>query len=100
VRKNVTILSIGGYKKNLFENNTDPDFFYESYDHLEALERLFYIVEEGNMNFGMLTGEIGCGKTTTRSVLKDRLSPLKFDIIDLENSNLSLILFCLSVSIG
>jgi len=78
-----------GVTKKPFENNTDPDFFYESYDHLEALERLFYIVEEGNMNFRMLTGEIGCGKTTTRSVLKDRLSPLKFDIIDLENSNLS-----------
>jgi len=70
-----------------FENNTDPDFFYESYDHIEALERLFYIIEEGNMNFGMLTGEIGCGKTITRSVLKERLSSIKYDVIDLENSN-------------
>jgi len=72
-----------------FENNTDPYFFYESYDHIEALERLFYIVEEGNTSFGMLTGEIGCGKTITRSVLKERLSPIRYDVIDLENSNLA-----------
>jgi len=82
-------LEYWGLNQKPFENNTDPDFFYESYDHVEALERLFYIVEEGNMNFGMLTGEIGCGKTITRSVLKDRLSPIKFEVIDLENSNLA-----------
>jgi general secretion pathway protein A len=40
------------------------------------------------MNFGMLTGEIGCGKTITRSVFKKRLSPIRFDVIDMENSNL------------
>jgi len=82
-------LEYWGLNRKPFENNTDPDFFYESYDHIEALERLFYIIEEGNMNFGLLTGEIGCGKTITRSVLKERLSPIRYDVIDLENSNLS-----------
>ena len=82
-------LEYWGLHRKPFENNTDPDFFYESYDHIEALERLFYIIEEGNMNFGLLTGEIGCGKTITRSVLKERLSPIRYDVIDLENSNLS-----------
>jgi len=81
-------LEYWGVHRKPFENNTDPDFFYESYDHIEALERLFYIIEEGNMNFGMLTGEIGCGKTITRSVLKERLSPIRYEVIDLENSNL------------
>ena len=81
-------LEYWGLNQKPFENNTDPHFFYESYDHIEALERLFYIVEEGNMNFGMLTGEIGCGKTITMSVLKDRLSPIRYDVIALENSNL------------
>ncbi len=93
VEKNATekvydYLEYWGLHRKPFENNTDPDFFYESYDHIEALERLFYIIEEGNMNFGMLTGEIGCGKTITRSVLKERLSPIRYDVIDLENSNL------------
>jgi len=82
-------LEYWGLHRKPFENNTDPDFFYESYDHIEALERLFYIIEEGNMNFGLLTGEIGCGKTITRSVLKERLSPIRYEVIDLENSNLT-----------
>ncbi len=87
-QKAIDYLEYWGLKEKPFENTTDPDFFYESYDHIEALERLFYIVEEGNMNFGMLTGEIGCGKTITRSVFKKRLSPLQYDVIDMENANL------------
>jgi general secretion pathway protein A len=81
-------LEYWGLDEKPFENTSDPDYFYESYDHIEALERLFYLVEEGNMNFGMLTGEIGCGKTITRSVFISRLSPVRYEVIDMENSNL------------
>ncbi|MCP4714325.1 MAG: AAA family ATPase [Deltaproteobacteria bacterium] len=82
-------LEYWGLDAKPFENNTNPDYFFESYDHIEALERLFYVVEEGNMNFGMLTGEIGCGKTITRSVFKKRLSPIRYEIVDLENANMA-----------
>jgi len=54
-----------------------------------ALERLFYIVEDGDMHFGLLTGDIGCGKTITRLVFKKKLLGQSYELVDLENANLS-----------
>lgn len=72
---------------NPFVNICNTELYYEGYDHIEALNRLIYLIEEGSMNFGMLTGEIGCGKTMTRHMLRNRLDPSNFDIIDFDNSN-------------
>ena len=55
-----------------FENTPDPDFFYPSSEHEEALDRLLYLMEE-RMGAGMLTGEYGSGKTTMVRVLRERL---------------------------
>ena len=71
-----------------FTNICSPEFYYESYDHIEGLNRLIYLVDEGNMGFGMLTGEIGCGKTMTRHVLKERLAPKNTQVLDLDNCSL------------
>jgi len=38
------------------------------------------------MLFGMLTGEIGCGKTLTRAVFTERLEARKFRVVTQENS--------------
>jgi len=40
------------------------------------------------MNFGLLTGEIGCGKTITRTVLENKLEKEGFQVVSIENSNL------------
>ena len=56
-----------------FEMDSDPSFFFESRAHGEALARLLYLVADQGMGMGMLTGEIGAGKTITLSVLKNRL---------------------------
>lgn len=56
-----------------FQDNNDPRFYYKSSDHLEALERLHYVTESGSMNMGMLSGEVGTGKTITKLVLLDSL---------------------------
>ncbi len=63
------------WKLNLppFQDNNDPRFYYKSSDHLEALERLHYVTESGSMNMGMLSGEVGTGKTITKLVLIDSL---------------------------
>jgi general secretion pathway protein A len=71
-----------------FINVCNPDYYYESYDHIEALNRLIYLIEEGNMGFGVLTGEIGCGKTMTRQVLKKKIDTQHFRVLDMDNSNL------------
>lgn len=72
-----------------FEGNRDSKFFYPSKSHEEALERLLYICRDRNMNFGLLTGEVGCGKTITRTVFEKQLEKEGFQTVCIENSNLS-----------
>ena len=67
----------------------DTRFFFQSRDHDEALDRLTFLVEEQTMLFGMLTGEIGCGKTLTRAVFSERLKSRKFRVVTQENSAFS-----------
>jgi len=70
-----------------FEEASDTRFFFESEGHREALDRMLYVVNDRNMNIGLLTGEIGSGKTLTRNVLFNSLPQRQFEIIDFENSN-------------
>ncbi len=70
-----------------FEEVCDTRFFFESDDHREALDRMLYIVNDRNMNMGLLTGEVGSGKTITKNVFLNSLSRHNFEIIPFENSN-------------
>lgn len=70
-----------------FEEVNDTQFFYESADHREALDRLCYVVNDHNMNMCLLTGEIGSGKTLTKNMFIDSLDRSRYEIIDFENSN-------------
>src|SRR5512135_3060732 len=54
-----------------FSKTPDPKFLYLSRTHEEALARLQYAVEEREIV--VLTGEIGCGKTTLTRALMDSL---------------------------
>ncbi len=65
--------SFWGLNSAPFQDNNDPRFYYKSSDHLEALERLHYVTESGSMNMGMLSGEVGTGKTITKLVLIESL---------------------------
>ncbi len=69
-----------------FEATWDTRYFFRSPDHDEALSRLTFLVEERTMNIGMLTGEIGCGKTLTRAVFSRKLDPARFQVVTQENS--------------
>jgi len=46
-----------------FETDPDPNFFFESAQHAEAMSRLQFISQDKGINIGVLTGEIGSGKT-------------------------------------
>lgn len=74
-------------KEKPFEELCDTRFFFESEDHREALDRMLYVVNDRNMNMGLLTGEVGSGKTITKNVLIGALPRLDFEVIDFENSN-------------
>jgi len=54
-----------------FSKTPDPRFLYLSRNHEEALARLQYAVEEKELV--LLTGEVGCGKTTLTRALMDTL---------------------------
>lgn len=70
-----------------FEATWDAKFYYQSRDHEEALNRLLFLVGEQSMNMGMLTGQVGCGKTLTRAVFLQKLDPRRFCVVSQENSN-------------
>ncbi|MBN1129452.1 MAG: AAA family ATPase [Chitinispirillaceae bacterium] len=74
-----------------FEELCDTRFFFESEDHREALDRMLYVVNDRNMNMGLLTGEVGSGKTITKNVLTGSLPAHQFTTIDFENSNFSFV---------
>jgi len=58
-----------GLREKPFSKTPDPRFLYLSKGHREALARLQYVIEEREL--ALLTGEIGCGKTTISRALMD-----------------------------
>lgn len=60
-----------GLESKPFTKTPDPRFLYLSKTHEEALARLQYAVEERDLI--VLTGEVGCGKTTLTRALIDSL---------------------------
>ena len=80
-----------GLTEKPFEEVNDPRFFFASEDHREALDRMYYVVNDHNMNISLLTGEIGCGKTITKKVLLTELPADRFEILDFENSSFAFV---------
>lgn len=62
-----------------FENVPDPEFVYLSSKHDEALIRLLYATKS-QKGAAMLTGEIGCGKTTTSRLFIQGLAADEYEI--------------------
>lgn len=62
--------------------------FYSSPQHEEALNRMLYVVRH-RKGVGMLTGEVGCGKTTVTRALAACLSGEPYEVVVLANPALS-----------
>ena len=77
-----------GLKEKPFENTPDPRFLYFSSEHMEAISRLVYTVEEVK-GATLLTGEYGCGKTVLSRLLFERLPAEKYDVALVTNPLLS-----------
>lgn len=69
-----------------FENTRDTRYFFPSSVHAEALSRLFLLAQDRNMGIGVLTGEIGAGKTLLRTLLYARLASEQHLRVSIENS--------------
>jgi general secretion pathway protein A len=85
----VEFLEHWSLRERPFEPTWDPRFFFQGRAHDEALQRLSFVVSEQTMLLGLLTGEIGCGKTLTRAVFADRLDRRQFRVVTHENSSFS-----------
>ena len=72
-------LDYWGFRRFPFENVPDPDFFYLSKTHEEGLTRLIYAARM-RKGAAMLSGDIGCGKTTLAKVYVQELFAEQFDI--------------------
>ena len=77
-----------GLKEKPFENTPDPRFLYFSSEHMEAISRLVYTVEEVK-GATLLTGEYGCGKTVISRLLFERLPVDKYDVALVTNPMLN-----------
>ena len=64
-------LEFYGLGRKPFSKTPDPSMLFESPAHAEALARMEQAVEDRELM--VLTGEIGCGKTTLSRALLDRL---------------------------
>jgi general secretion pathway protein A len=72
-----------------FDNTRDARYFFPSAGHAEALSRLLFLAEDRNMGMGLLTGEIGSGKTLLRTVLHARINTETHVRVSIENSLLA-----------
>jgi len=77
-----------GLKEKPFENTPDPKFLYSSHEHLEAVTRMTYAIEE-RKGAAMLTGDYGCGKTLISRRLFEMLPQEKYDVALVTNPLLS-----------
>ena len=77
-------LEYWGLQKTPFGNVPSRDVFYRSPQHEEALRRLLYAIEH-RKGVAMLTGEVGCGKTTVTKTLSNHLGRDRFQFQILSN---------------
>lgn len=84
-----------GFNEKPFSKTPDPRFLFMSRNHEEAFARLQYAVEEREI--AVLTGEVGCGKTTLTRLLIDSLGD-RFRVVLIVNPRLTSFDFIKTVS--
>lgn len=84
-----------GLREKPFSKTPDPRFLFLSRGHDEALARLEFVVREREL--AVLTGDIGCGKTTLSRALMDRLGP-EFRFCYIINPRLNAVEFLRTIS--
>lgn len=77
-----------GLREMPFSITPDPKFLYLSPTHLEALQHLRYGIEQ-KKGFIVLTGEVGCGKTTLCRQLLTELDPGRYETALILNPRLN-----------
>ena len=63
-----------GLREKPFVMTPDTRYFFPSSKHTDALNHMVYAIQE-RRGFVVITGEIGCGKTTLSRILLQKLEP-------------------------
>lgn len=79
--------SYWGLKVSPFENVPDSKFYFPSQKHEEGFQRLVYGVEARKGSV-LLTGEVGCGKTTLSRLFVLHLAQEQYDIALIANPSM------------
>ncbi len=87
--RNVFSWTLETSAREAFANTRDSRFYYKSPCHKEALSTIRALVEDGNQEFGLLSGDTGLGKTLLRTVLHRALDPSRFVRVTIETSLLN-----------
>jgi len=82
-----------------FENIPSSDLFFPSPQHEEALSRLLFAVHQGK-GVSMLTGDVGCGKTTVSRIVARRLTNEGYTVRTIVNPALDPLDFLQSVALS
>lgn len=82
------VYSFYGLEEQPFNITSDPNFFYKSRHHEEALFNITYGIQT-RKGFIEVTGEIGTGKTTLCHMIIDQLNPAAYKSALILNPNLS-----------
>jgi general secretion pathway protein A len=77
-----------GFREMPFNITPDPKFLYLSPTHLEAMQHLRYGIQQ-KKGFIVLTGEVGCGKTTLCRQLLDEIDSHHIETALILNPRLS-----------
>jgi type II secretory pathway predicted ATPase ExeA len=76
-----------GLERTPFPRDIPTDKLFHAPEHQEALARLNYLVR--TRGFGMLTGAVGSGKTTTIRALHQSLDPARYRFLYVSRSELA-----------
>jgi general secretion pathway protein A len=71
-----------------FINVPNRKVFFHSPQHEEALHRLLYVVQH-RKGVAMISGEVGCGKTTLVRALLNYLPDHRYDVLNISNPALN-----------
>lgn len=77
-------LEYWGFERFPFDNVPDPEFFYLSTPHREALTRLVYTAER-QKGCALVAGDVGSGKTALSQAFLGRLSEDRYDVAVVAN---------------
>lgn len=87
------------FKKPPFDITSDPDFFFESKGHKEAIARISFAVETQKA-IVLLTGDYGSGKTMVCETMISRLSPEQYKIAYITNPRMDSIDLAREITFG